>query len=112
MVRPDLITQVSLTPLQRGDIADAVQACWAQNSQFLPRTERYTAHLVVTTDATGTARLARMASGTPARLAGDPDFLAFNQRAMQAVLDPRCSRLPVPASLLGQDHSFELLLRE
>jgi neural Wiskott-Aldrich syndrome protein len=59
--------------------------------------------LQVTTDADGTARIAHVAGDDQARLS-DPVFRAFADRAENAVLDPRCANLPLPANMLGKNN--------
>jgi neural Wiskott-Aldrich syndrome protein len=62
--------------------------------------------LKVTTDASGTARLAQVAPSDQGRAAGDPVFRAFAERAVRAVLDPACSNLPLPKSMMGANQTF------
>jgi len=55
----------------------------------------------VTTDETGTARLAKVASEDAGRMS-NPVFRAFAERAVRAVLSPQCASLPLPRAMLGQ----------
>ena len=55
--------------------------------------------LFVTVDAEGVARQVEVAPEDAARV-GDPRFRAFAERAVRAVLDPRCATLPVPQTLI------------
>ena len=95
----------ALTSAERGAIGDKVRECWTidsgaegiQSMQVLLR---------VTTDATGTVRLAQVAPADQGRVYADPVFRAFAERAVRAVLDYRCSALPLPPSLEGRSETF------
>jgi hypothetical protein len=63
--------------------------------------EKLRVRLLVTTDAAGTARLAEVEGEDRGRAQSDPRFRAFAERAVRAVLDPRCSSLPLPKEKLG-----------
>ena len=56
--------------------------------------------LLVTVDAQGMARQVDVAPEDTAKLS-DPRFRAFAERAVRAVLDPKCAGLPVPQALIG-----------
>jgi hypothetical protein len=58
--------------------------------------------MTVTIDATGEVRDAQLAASDAGRAAADPAFRAFAERAVRAVLDPACAKLPVPPDLLGK----------
>jgi hypothetical protein len=58
--------------------------------------------LIVTYDASGTARLADFGPADIGRIGSDPRFRAFAERARRAVLDPRCANLPIPQADLGR----------
>ena len=64
--------------------------------------------LVVTTDATGTIRIADIA---PTDASGNGIARAFAERAKRAALDPQCAQLPLPGTLKGQNRSFEITFR-
>jgi len=49
--------------------------------------------------------LAKVTGGDVARLR-DPVFRAFAERAIRAVLDPRCASLPLPRNMLGQPRTL------
>jgi hypothetical protein len=97
-----------LTSAERDAITDDMRECWTidsgaegvQNMQVL---------LTVTTDATGTVRLAQVASADQGRVAADPVFRAFAERAVRAVLDYRCSALPLPPPLEGRSQTLTIL---
>jgi neural Wiskott-Aldrich syndrome protein len=59
------------------------------------------AMLTVTTDQNGVIRHAEISSADQSRRS-DPQFRAFAERAINAVLDPACSTLPLPQSMLGK----------
>jgi hypothetical protein len=83
---------------QRGAIADHVRACLFA-SLGVPENQRVVFN--PTTDANGIARRAEVNRVDIDRM-NDPQFRAFADRAVRAVLDPRCAKLPLPASLLGR----------
>jgi neural Wiskott-Aldrich syndrome protein len=58
--------------------------------------------LTVTTDASGVARRAEVASQDAGRVAGDIRLRVFSERAVRAVLDPHCANLPLPQTMLGK----------
>jgi len=62
----------------------------------------YEAKMIVTIDANGEARDAQLYPDDMARANSDPAYRAFAERAVRAVLDPVCSKLPVPPDLLGK----------
>jgi hypothetical protein len=62
--------------------------------------------LTVTTDASGTARMAVVAPDDAGRVAGNPRLRVFSERAIRAVLNPQCANLPLPPALLGQNRQF------
>jgi hypothetical protein len=86
---------------QRGAIGDKVRDCWTKDAGALDL-EKMQAMLLVTVDADGVAREAAVAPEDQGKLA-DPRFRAFAERAVRAVLDPRCANLPVPHSLIDAD---------
>lgn len=91
----------ALSTGQRKQIGDEVRRCYSEDTAAR-NYATYSAMMVVTIDATGEARDAEIAPTDMARAAGDPAFRAFAERARRAVLDPECSRLPVPPDLLGK----------
>jgi metal-dependent amidase/aminoacylase/carboxypeptidase family protein len=95
----------SLTQAQRGAIGDKVRECWTIDSGA-EGVQTMSVILKVTTDATGTVRLAQVGAADQGRVYADPVFRAFAERAVRAVLDYRCSALPLPASLEGRPETF------
>jgi hypothetical protein len=84
---------------QRGAISDHVRECWT-NDTGAPDIDKMRVTLTVTVDANGVARKVVVGGDDVGRM-GDPRFRSFADRTMQAVLDPRCNRLPLPATALG-----------
>jgi len=91
----------ALSASQRGAIGDHVRACWTYDAGA-PGVDKMRVMLQVTTDASGTARIAEVTGGDRGRLS-DPVFRAFADRAINAVLDPRCANLPLPNHMLGRN---------
>lgn len=89
----------ALTPDQSRAIGEHVRACWTKGDGA---SADYRVLLVVTTDPTGTARRAEVASTDIARLQ-DAAFRKFAERAIRAVMDVRCANLPLPPSHLGRN---------
>ena len=81
-----------------------MRECWTRDAGAL-NAENFHVQLIVITDEQGVARQATIAPGDPAAPVGSP-LHAFAERAVRAVLAPRCSALPLPASLQGQIHRF------
>lgn len=88
---------------QRAAISDHVRGCWRSETR-----STMSVLLTVTTDRRGVARKAGIASNDASRM-DDPTFRRFAQQAVRAVLDPKCSDLPLPADDLG--HASVLTFR-
>ena len=101
----NITDQLSLE--QRGAIGDKVRECWTKDPGALDL-EKMGVMMTVTTDAAGVVRAAEVAPEDEARL-GDVRFRAFFERARRALLDVRCSALPLPADKLG--HINQLTFR-
>jgi outer membrane biosynthesis protein TonB len=86
---------------QRKQIGDDVRRCYSEDTAARDYA-KYTATIVVTIDATGEARDAVLSPADIARGESDAAFRAFAERAVRAVLDPTCAKLPVPPELLGK----------
>jgi hypothetical protein len=94
-----------LSAAERGAIGDHVRECWtidagAQGIQTMK------VLLTVQTDAAGTVRDAKVAGPDQGRVAADPVFRAFAERAIRAVEDYRCATLPLPPALVGKPETF------
>ena len=92
----------ALSASQIASIGDAVRRCWTYDAGALGA-DQLRVLLEVTTDETGTARLANIAPEDQGRMS-NPVFRAFAERARRAVLSPQCATLPLPRSMLGQNH--------
>ncbi|MCQ8240408.1 energy transducer TonB [Rhizosaccharibacter radicis] len=90
-------------------IGDSVRRCYSEDTAAR-NYSTFSAHLTVTVDATGTARLVNFKPDTAARM-GDPAYRAFAERARDAVLNPTCAQLPIPASLKGRTGHFDFFFR-
>jgi outer membrane biosynthesis protein TonB len=93
-----------LSEADRNAIGAWVRRCWtvdagAQNEQS------FQVLLQVTTDATGTVRVANIAPNNQGDMT-DPEYFAFTQRALAAVQDYQCATLPLPSNMLGQNQTF------
>jgi neural Wiskott-Aldrich syndrome protein len=91
----------ALSAAQRGAIGDHVRACWSTDPGMLDL-DKMQVLLTVTTDGTGVARQAVVASEDQGRVAGDMRLRVFAERAVRAVLDPHCANLPLPQAMLGK----------
>jgi hypothetical protein len=93
----------TLSAEQRGAIGDRVRECWTKDAGALD-VDKMQVMLTVTLDpADGTARLAEVADADRGRVNGDPRLRAFAERAVRAVLDPRCGNNLVPKDRLVAD---------
>lgn len=88
-----------LTSEQRQAIARYLQPCWSVLSYSYP-IEQPSIGLIITVSPNGETVGVKLAAEDRARLISI-QFRVFAERARRAVLDPKCSRLPIPASLLG-----------
>ncbi|WP_231118866.1 energy transducer TonB [Oecophyllibacter saccharovorans] len=106
---PDSDTRALSGGEQRA-IGGSVRRCYEEDTAA-KNYASFTAHLIVTVDSSGEARLATFAPETAARMARDPSYRVLAERARSAVLSPTCSRLPVPRRLLGQTRQFRFVFR-
>ena len=90
-------------------IGDRLRECWTGDRAAL-EFERQSVRLVITTDATGTVRIADVAPGEAGRV-GSGVSRAFAERARRAALDPVCAQLPLPAAMRGRTQTFEITFR-
>ena len=90
----------ALSADQRAAIGDHIRECWSKDAGALD-IDKQRVMLTVTTDASGMARKAVVAGSDQTRMA-DPQFRIFAERAIQAVLNPLCSNLPLPNIMLGK----------
>lgn len=98
-----------LTANVRRAIGDRLRECWTGDRTAMDY-DKQVVRLMVTTDATGTIRIADIAPNDVSRT-GNGVARAFAERARRAALDPECAQLPLPGALKGQNHSFEITFR-
>lgn len=99
----------ALDAATRGAIGDHVRECWTKDAGALDL-DRMSVVLTVTTDVTGTVRLADIAAEDRGRLS-DPVFRAFAERARRAVLDVQCATLPLPPAMMGRSETLTFRFR-
>jgi hypothetical protein len=107
--RPETHAAV-VTSVQRGAIGDHVRECWRTDQTMLDL-EKMQILLTVTTDPAGVARAALVAPEDQGRVVGDMQLRIFAERAVRAVLDPRCANLPLPISMLGTTNTVTFRFR-
>lgn len=91
-------------------IGASVRRCYTEDTAAKDYAS-FVAHLVVTVDATGEARMVSFAPETQARMNSDASYRALAERARAAVLSPTCAKLPIPKNLLGQTHQLKFIFR-
>ncbi|WP_264986391.1 energy transducer TonB, partial [Komagataeibacter swingsii] len=107
---PDGDITSALTATQQKAIGNSVRRCYSEDTAARNYAQ-FVAHLVVTVDETGTARLVDFAPQTQAQMASDPSYRALAERARDAVLSPTCAKLPIPQNLLGQTRQLKFVFR-
>jgi neural Wiskott-Aldrich syndrome protein len=100
----------ALSMSQRGAIGDFVRRCWSTDPGMLDL-DRMQVLLTVTTDPSGVVRRAVVADDDAGRVGSDMRLRVFAERAIRAVLDPNCSNLPLPQTMLGQTRVFTFRFR-
>ncbi|MCW8306908.1 hypothetical protein AruPA_07650 [Acidiphilium sp. PA] len=93
-----------LSAAQRNAIGSEVQPCWGIDAGA-PGVSSFSVLLQVVTDASGVVREAEVAPADQGKLS-DPVFSAFAQRAVDAVKNYQCAKLPLPPYMLGSVHTF------
>ncbi|NHN88595.1 energy transducer TonB [Acetobacter conturbans] len=91
-------------------IGGEVRRCYTEDTAAKDYAS-FVAHLVVTVDAAGEARMVTFAPETQARMNSDSSYRALAERARAAVLSPTCSKLPIPKNLLGQTQTLKFVFR-
>ena len=91
-------------------IGASVRRCYAEDTEAR-NYATFTAHLLVTVDEAGVAREVEFRPDTLARMNADPSYRALAERAADAVRDPRCAKLPIPANLLGSVQHLSFVFR-
>ncbi|ARW17034.1 energy transducer TonB [Komagataeibacter europaeus] len=107
---PDGDITSALNATQQKAIGNSVRRCYSEDTAARNYAQ-FVAHLVVTVDETGTARLVEFAPQTQAQMASDPSYRALAERARDAVLSPTCAKLPIPQNLLGQTRQLKFVFR-
>lgn len=100
----------SLTTSEQKAIGAEVRRCYTEDTEAKDYAS-FVAHLVVTVDATGEARIVQFAPETQARMNTDPSYRALAERARDAILSPTCAKLPIPKKLLGQPRQLKFVFR-
>ncbi len=104
---PTGVDNAQLSASVRGAIGDKLRECYTQDTGGRDY-DQQSARLRVTTDETGTIRIAMVAPGDAGRTG---EARAFAERAVRAALDPHCATLPLPHTMLGAVHTFEILFK-
>ncbi len=94
---------------QRGQIGDKVRECWTKDAGALDL-DKMSVILDVKTRPGGIVYDAGVAPEDQGRLS-DPRFRAFAERAVRAVMDPRCATLPLPKDKLGTANQLTFRFR-
>jgi hypothetical protein len=93
-----------LSAADRSAIGSEVQPCWGIDAGA-PGVSHFSVLLQVVTDASGVVREAQVAAGSQDQMS-DPLYAAFAQRAVQAVKNYQCAKLPLPNYMLGKPQQF------
>ncbi|WP_291364620.1 energy transducer TonB [Acetobacter sp. UBA5411] len=91
-------------------IGGEVRRCYTEDTAAKDYAS-FVAHLVVTVDASGEARIVTFAPETQAKMNSDSSYRALAERARAAVLSPTCSKLPIPKNLLGKTQTLKFVFR-
>ena len=104
---PSGVENAQLSAATRGAIGDRLRECWTGDRAALDF-DRQVVRLRITTDEQGVIHIA-----DPVGIDGSRGGVAraFAERARRAALDPQCSKLPLPAAMLGQVHTFDITFR-
>jgi len=103
----DITAQLSAE--QRGLIGEKVRECWTKDAGALDL-EKMSVILDVKTRPGGIVYEAHVGTEDEARLS-DPRFRAFAERAVRAVMDPRCATLPLPKDKLAEVNELTFRFR-
>ena len=98
------VANTRLSASDRDAIASEVQPCWGIDAGA-PGVSKFSVLLQVITDASGVVREAEVAPADEGKLS-NPVFAAFAQRAVAAVKNYQCAKLPLPSYMLGQPQNF------
>jgi neural Wiskott-Aldrich syndrome protein len=100
----------SLSAGEQRAIGGEVRRCYAEDTEARNYAQ-FQAHLTVTVDAAGEARMVEFSAADAARMASDPSYRALAERARAAVMNPLCAKLPLPPGQLGQVHQLKFVFR-
>jgi hypothetical protein len=106
---PAGIDNARLTGKESRAIGERLRECWIGDKSAL-NFDKQSVRLIVTTDPTGTIRVADIAADDASRTSGGV-ARAFAERARRAALDPQCAQIPLPDKLKGQNRTFEITFR-
>jgi outer membrane biosynthesis protein TonB len=93
-----------LAGADKNAIANHIRPCWSIDAGA-PGVSTFNVHLDVTTDATGTVRVATVDAQDQGKM-GDPIYADYANRAVDAVLNVQCATLPLPPYMMGQNQNF------
>lgn len=93
----------------RRTIGERLRECWPGDRKTVDF-DKQAVRLIVTTDPTGTIRVAEIAPSDASHNGGGV-ARAFAERARRAALDPQCAQLPLPGALKGRNRTFEITFR-
>jgi outer membrane biosynthesis protein TonB len=105
--QPTGADNAKLSSAVRGAIGDKLRECYEQDTGARDYASQ-SVKLRVTTDETGTIRMAELAPGEGARIGV---ARAFAERAIRTALSSRCATLPLPRSMLGGTHTFDITFK-
>ncbi|GBR14324.1 energy transducer TonB [Asaia spathodeae] len=100
----------ALSDAQQKAIGSGVRPCYTEDTAARNYAS-FSAYLIVTVDQNGEARIVRFTPATQAKMNADPSYRALAERAREAVLSPRCAKLPVPSGFLGKSHDLIFVFR-
>jgi hypothetical protein len=106
---PNGVDNAKLSANARGAIGDRIRECWTGDTGAKDF-DKQVVRLIVTTDPTGTIRIADISPNDASRSGGGV-ARAFAERARRAALDPQCAQLPLPRQMLGENHTFEITFK-
>ncbi|CAI3928171.1 unnamed protein product [Commensalibacter communis] len=107
----DVDHTMKLSKSQLGRIAGSVRRCYTQDTAARNYANNIV-HMIVTVDNTGMARIVDFDASTKARMSSDPAYSVFAERAKDAVLSPKCSKLPIPSNmLLGHRNIIQFIFK-
>lgn len=91
----------ALSADERRVIADHIQGCWSKDTGTT-QADKQSVLLTVTTDVSGVVQTAQVAASDMLRVNSDPRLHVQAERAIRALMDPHCAKLPLPSTALGR----------